>query len=207
MARVEASNRPAAAKAIPRLFIPPSLRAGPLSKKGRPPGRRSPRDQADRGCRDWRRIGKHPRPFLSSQVLERRLACRETSRRMRRTAMGNPFVHVELATSDVDKAKSFYQSLFDWQLSDVDMGGGMSYTMIQVGEGTGGGMMKQMMPNAPSAWLPYVQVDDIRTATDTAKSLGATIMRDVMEVMDAGWLSIIRDPTGAVLGLWQPKKK
>ena len=104
--------------------------------------------------------------------------------------MGNPFVHVELATSDVDKAKSFYQSLFDWQLSDVDMGGGMSYTMIQVGEGTGGGMMKQMMPNAPSAWLPYVQVDDIRTATDTAKSLGATIMRDVMEVMDAGWLSI-----------------
>ena len=121
--------------------------------------------------------------------------------------MGNPFVHVELATTDVDKAKSFYQSLFDWQLSDVDMGGGMSYTMIQVGEGTGGGMMKQMMPNAPSAWLPYVQVDDIRTATDTAKSLGATIMRDVMEVMDAGWLSIIRDPTGAVLGLWQPKKK
>ena len=121
--------------------------------------------------------------------------------------MGNPFVHVELATSDVDKAKSFYQSLFDWQLSDVDMGGGMTYTMIQVGEGTGGGMMKQMMPNAPSAWLPYVLVDDIRTATDTAKSLGATIMRDVMDVMDAGSLSIIRDPTGAMLGLWQPKRK
>ncbi|HYU12994.1 MAG TPA: VOC family protein [Stellaceae bacterium] len=121
--------------------------------------------------------------------------------------MANPFVHVELATIDIDKAKSFYQSLFDWQLSDMDMGGGMTYTMIGVGEGTGGGIMKQMIPNAPSAWMAYVQVDDIRAATDKAKSLGATIMRDVMEVMDAGSLSILRDPTGAMLGLWQPKKK
>src|SRR5437764_737778 len=114
--------------------------------------------------------------------------------------MANPFVHVELGTTDLDKAKSFYRSLFDWQLNDADVGGGMTYTLINVGEGTGGGMMKQMVPGAPSSWLPYVQVDDIRAATDKAKSLGATIMRDVMEVMDEGWLSIIRDPRGRVLG-------
>jgi hypothetical protein len=48
--------------------------------------------------------------------------------------MANPFVHVELASTDIDKAKSFYQSLFDWQLKDEDMGGGMVYTMINVGE-------------------------------------------------------------------------
>ena len=64
--------------------------------------------------------------------------------------MANPFVHVELATTDIDKAKSFYRSLFDWQLQDMDMGGGMSYTMIGVGEGTGGGMMKHPAPGAPS---------------------------------------------------------
>jgi len=121
--------------------------------------------------------------------------------------MANPFVHVELGTTDIDKAKSFYQSLFDWRLNDVEMGGGMTYTLIQVGEGTGGGMMKQMMPGAPSAWLPYVLVDDIRAATDKAKSLGATVMRDVMEITDEGSLSIIRDPTGAALGLWQQKAK
>jgi uncharacterized protein len=51
--------------------------------------------------------------------------------------MANPFVHVELATTDVGKAKSFYRSLFDWKLSDMDMGGGMTYTMVEVGEGTG----------------------------------------------------------------------
>ena len=121
--------------------------------------------------------------------------------------MANPFVHVELATTDIDKAKSFYQSLFSWQLQDMDMGGGMSYTMINVGEGTGGGMMKHPVPGASSAWLAYALVDDVRGATAKAQSLGAKVMRDVTEVPNAGSFSIIIDPTGAALGLWQPKAK
>lgn len=120
--------------------------------------------------------------------------------------MGNPFVHVELNSTDVDKAKAFYTKLFDWKLEDTDTGGGFTYTIIQVGEGTGGGMMKQMIPGASSAWLPYVGVDDINVATKKAKSLGAKVMKDVTEVTDMGWLSILVDPTGAMLGLWQPKK-
>jgi predicted enzyme related to lactoylglutathione lyase len=121
--------------------------------------------------------------------------------------MANPFVHVELATTDIDKAKSFYRSLFDWKLSDMDMGGGMTYTMVEVGEGTGGGMMKHPMPGAPSAWLAYVNVDDIAAATATAESLGATVLREVTEIPNAGSFSIIVDPTGAMLGLWQQLKK
>ncbi|HEX3403591.1 MAG TPA: VOC family protein [Acetobacteraceae bacterium] len=119
--------------------------------------------------------------------------------------MANPFVHVELNTTDLASAKTFYQTLFGWKLHDEDMGGGMTYTMIDVGEGTGGGMMTHPMPGQPSHWLPYVLVDDIVAATAKAKSLGATVIRDVMAVMEAGSLSIIKDPNGAVLGLWQPK--
>jgi predicted enzyme related to lactoylglutathione lyase len=118
--------------------------------------------------------------------------------------MANPFVHVELNTTDPNKAKSFYGELFDWTLEDVPMPGG-TYTMIKVGQGTGGGIMKHPVPGAPSAWLAYVLVDDIHVATQKAKSLGATIMKDVTEVMGMGWFSIITDPTGAVLGLWQTK--
>ena len=120
--------------------------------------------------------------------------------------MANPFVHVELATNDVAKAKSFYSKLFDWKMEDIPMESG-AYTMISVGEGTGGGLMKNPMPNAPSMWLAYVQVDDIDAATKKVKSLGGTVMKDVTEVMDMGWLSIIVDPTGAMLGLWKPKPK
>lgn len=121
--------------------------------------------------------------------------------------MANPFVHVELATTDIDKAKPFYQSLFDWKLEDLEMAPGFTYTMIGVGEGTGGGMMKHPMPGAPSAWLPYVLVDDVAAAAAKAQSLGANVIKDVTEVPNAGSFAIFIDPTGAALGLWQPKAK
>jgi len=120
--------------------------------------------------------------------------------------MANPFVHVELNTTDVAKAKGFYGKLFGWKLEDVEMDGG-AYTMIKVGEGTGGGIIKHPVPGAPSGWLAYVQVDDIGAATQKAKSLGATVCKDVTEVMGAGSFSIITDPAGAAIGLWQEKAK
>ena len=121
--------------------------------------------------------------------------------------MANPFVHVELNSTDLAKAKTFYGKLFDWKLEDVDLDRVGTYTMIGVGGGTGGGMLKQMIPGAGSFWLAYVLVDDIAAATEKAKSLGAKVMRDVTEVMDMGWLSIIVDPTGAMLGLWKAKPR
>ncbi len=122
--------------------------------------------------------------------------------------MPNPFVHVELSTTNVPKAKAFYSKLFKWKLTDLPMATpGGAYTMIEVGDGTGGGMMKQLCPGAPSAWMPYVLVKDINAATKKAKKLRAKIMKDVTEVDGMGWLSIIVDPTGAVLGLWEPKDR
>jgi predicted enzyme related to lactoylglutathione lyase len=40
-----------------------------------------------------------------------------------------------------------------------------------------------------------------------AKTLGAKVMKDVTEVPDMGWFSIITDPTGAMLGLWESKNR
>jgi uncharacterized protein len=117
--------------------------------------------------------------------------------------MANPFVHVELNATDPEKAKAFYSNLFTWKLEDMQMGSGMTYTMIQPGEGTGGGLMKQMMPGAPSSWLAYVAVDDVKASTEKAKSLGATVLKEATVVPGMGWFSIITDPTGAMLGLWQ----
>ena len=84
--------------------------------------------------------------------------------------------------------------------------GDMTYTTIGVGDGTGGGMMKSPMPNAPSTWLAYVEVDDIKAATSKAKSLGAKVSKENVEVENMGWFSILTDPTGAMIGLWQTKK-
>ena len=119
--------------------------------------------------------------------------------------MDNPFCHVELASTDVAKAKTFYSTLFNWKITDSDMGGGMVYSTFKAEGGPGGGMMQHPVPGAPSAWLPYVLVDDIKAATAKASSLGATVMRDTQEVPNMGWFSIIIDPAGAALGLWQTK--
>ena len=122
--------------------------------------------------------------------------------------MTNPFVHVELNSPDPEKAKTFYAKLFQWQLEDMPNPTvpDHSYTVIKVGEGTGGGIMKQV-PHGPAGWIPYVLVDDLRVATDKAKSLGGKVMKDVTEVPDMGWFSIIQDPTGVVLGLWKANPK
>ena len=116
--------------------------------------------------------------------------------------MANPFCHVELNTTDVKKAKDFYGKLFDWKLEDMP---GSEYTMIRVGEGTGGGIMKNPIPGAPSFWLSYVLVDDIQVATKKAKSLGATVMQDVTPIENFGAFSVLQDPTGAHFALWKPK--
>lgn len=116
--------------------------------------------------------------------------------------MANPFVHIELQTKDIERSKKFYAGLFDWKLEDVP---GMEYTIINVGEGTGGGMMKNPVPDMPDNWFPYVLVDDVAAATRKAQSLGATICKDKTEVPGMGWFSVITDPTGATFGLWQAK--
>lgn len=118
----------------------------------------------------------------------------------------NPFVHVELETPDVAKAKTFYSGLFDWEFDDTKMD---DYTIVEVGDhayGVGGGMMTVPAPDVPPHWLAYVSVDDINASTQKAKSLGAAIVKDVTAVGDIGWMSIIRDPAGAVLGLWKSKQ-
>ena len=121
--------------------------------------------------------------------------------------MPNPFVHIELTTQDLAKAKKFYSALFDWQLTDMPMGEGKSYTMINVGDGTGGGMMSAPDPGIPPHWLPYVAVDDLAASTAKAKSLGATMIMENIPVQDYGRFTIFKDPTGALIAMWQNERK
>ncbi len=119
--------------------------------------------------------------------------------------MPNPFVHIELDTTNLRKAKEFYAELFDWDLKDTKMGPTDTYTSIDVGQGTGGGMLKHPMEGAPSLWIPYVDVDDVAAATKKARALGAKIIKENETVPNMGAYSIIIDPTGATIGLWEDR--
>ena len=65
--------------------------------------------------------------------------------------MANPFVHLELNTPDLAKAKAFYSALFGWQFQDMDMGPMGVYSTFKPDEGPGGGMMT--MPMGNPGWL------------------------------------------------------
>jgi predicted enzyme related to lactoylglutathione lyase len=115
--------------------------------------------------------------------------------------MPSPFVHLELTTPDVPAAKTFYSSLFNWSFDDMPMGPGMTYSTFKTDSGPAGGMFT--MPGAPTMWLPYVGVEEINAATEKATSLGAKIIRGPQEVPGHGWMTILTDPTGAAIALWQ----
>ena len=118
--------------------------------------------------------------------------------------MAHPFVHHELHTTDRDQSTAFYSKLFEWELKDTEMPSG-TYTTIGVGKGTGGGIMRQPMPGAPSFWVPYVEVTDIKTATTLARTLGATVHLDSEKMVGIGSISVLQDPAGASFGLFQPE--
>jgi predicted enzyme related to lactoylglutathione lyase len=118
--------------------------------------------------------------------------------------MSNPFAHIELSTDDVANSKKFYKSVFAWKLADIP---DMDYTMIDVGKGTGGGMMLKQSPEQPSAWLPYVEVDDVKKTIAKAQQNGAKIMLDYHEIGEMGAIGVFIDPSGAALGVWAQAKK
>jgi predicted enzyme related to lactoylglutathione lyase len=126
--------------------------------------------------------------------------------------MGNPFIHVELVTDNVEKAKKFYQGLFDWKYEEMPGERGEApYNVIKVGDGTGGGIMKKPHCDIPTRWGAYVLVDDVAATLKKAKQLGATILLDETAVGDFGKMGVFKDPDGAVLSLWKivkmPPKK
>ncbi|MBS2026407.1 MAG: VOC family protein [Deltaproteobacteria bacterium] len=121
--------------------------------------------------------------------------------------MPNPFVHIELNTDDVAKAKQFYKAVFAWKLEDMPMGPGMTYTMLDVGKGVGGGMQAKPMPQAPTQWLPYVEVADVKATLQKAAAAGAQVVAPYMEIGEMGAIGVFVDPTGAGIGVWQTVKK
>jgi hypothetical protein len=114
--------------------------------------------------------------------------------------MQHMFCYNELHTKSPEAAKKFYGEMFGWEMKDLPYGGGGTYTTIETGEGAGGGLQKS---DAPSHWLTYILVDDVKLATKRATSLGARVMVDTQTVPDMGVFSVLADPTGAPFAIWQ----
>ena len=115
----------------------------------------------------------------------------------------------ELATPNLAAAKEFYTKTFGWEYTEHDMGD-MTYTMIQKGDKTLGGIWaipKDQQKEIPPHWMSYILVENAEAAAEKARKNGAKIMKPATRAGDFGIFAIIVDPTGAHFAVWQTLKK
>ena len=117
---------------------------------------------------------------------------------------------VDLQTSDQDAAKSFYGGLFGWQFDDQPMPQGPVYSMA-LKDGSVVAAIAPQSPDmaaqgAPPMWNTYIAVTDVDAAAERAKAAGGQVLMPPFDVMEAGRMTFVMDPTGAAVGLWQANK-
>jgi uncharacterized protein len=113
----------------------------------------------------------------------------------------------ELMTSDSAAALKFYAELFGWKLiQDMDMGPAGTYRIFGIGEKQVGGMMTVPKGNPmPTAWIYYIQTNDLDAALARAKSKGVKVMNGPLDV-PGGRVVQLTDPQGAFFALHQRTK-
>jgi predicted enzyme related to lactoylglutathione lyase len=113
---------------------------------------------------------------------------------------------VDLATSDQGAAKAFYGALFGWEYDDAPVGEGMLYSMGQIRGRTaaaiGAQPPEQIAAGVPPHWQMYITVADVDAATALVDAAGGSVHVPPFDVMEAGRMSVITDPTGAFVMLW-----
>jgi predicted enzyme related to lactoylglutathione lyase len=121
-------------------------------------------------------------------------------------------VHFEIPADDLDRAKSFYGSVFGWELNSMSMPGG-EYTIVRttaVDEQTqaptepgaiNGGMM-QRDDRTPSPVIT-IDVDSIDDALAQIEAGGGSTVTPRTAIEGMGAFAYFKDPEGNVLGLWE----
>jgi predicted enzyme related to lactoylglutathione lyase len=122
------------------------------------------------------------------------------------------FCWVGLATSNPAAATTFYTSLFGWEAEELSAGAVGIYTLLRQGGKDVAILYRQtaeaLAAHAPPHWTSYISVKDADATAARAGALGgAAVFREPFDVPDAGRVAAIRDPTGAIVSLWQPRSK
>ncbi len=114
------------------------------------------------------------------------------------------FCWFNLTTTDREGAQKFYGEVLGWTFEDLSNEGPLYYTMCHVD----GKAVAGMLPThgSPPSWSSYVCVEDVHAMTEKIRMAGGSILTEPTTVMESGSIAHVKDPTGAVLGLWQPNQ-
>jgi uncharacterized protein len=114
---------------------------------------------------------------------------------------------VDLQTTDTAGAKTFYGQLFGWSFDDQPMPQGGAYSMAMLGGESVAAIAPQSpelaAAGAPPMWNTYLAVDSVDDAAAKVEAAGGQVAMAPFDVMDAGRMAFIIDPSGAAVALWQ----
>jgi uncharacterized protein len=118
------------------------------------------------------------------------------------------FCWADLGTTDAEAAKAFYTGVFGWEAVDAPAGEAGTYTTFRL-DGRDVAAMYEMGEEErgalPPHWSSYVSVEDVDGLAERVRELGGEVLAEPFDVMQAGRMTAVRDPTGATLQLWQPR--
>jgi uncharacterized protein len=125
-------------------------------------------------------------------------------RRMSGERMGRPVVHFEIMGQDGAKLRSFYASLFEWELDAdnefdygvVDREGNLTADGVGIGGGVGG-----TKGEWPGHVTFYVEVPDVEASLVEAEELGGTRLMGPEEIMEGVEIGMFNDPEGNMVGV------
>jgi uncharacterized protein len=111
----------------------------------------------------------------------------------------------ELATRDLNAAKTFYSKVFGWNPKSNPMPDGSEYVEWQLnGKSIGGGMTMGSMypPQVPPHWLVYFTVHNTDETVKKAQELGGKVMAPAMDIPQ-GRFAVLTDQQGASFAVIQ----
>jgi predicted enzyme related to lactoylglutathione lyase len=113
----------------------------------------------------------------------------------------------DLTVPNATEVRDFYSKVAGWGSTDVDMGGYSDYGMTLPGEG---GMVagichaRGVNAGLPPCWIVYIIVPDLDASVRACARHGGEIVAPPKSMGGMGRYCIIRDPAGAVAGLFEP---
>jgi len=110
---------------------------------------------------------------------------------------------LDVASSDIDGAISFYDGLFGWQFQSAGPEAG-GYGFFQLSGRTTAGCMQATPEQEPPSWTVYFQSPDAEATAKAAEQTGGSVLLQPMDVMGKGHMSVLADQAGVPFGIWQP---
>ncbi|AQA02240.1 hydroxylase [Mycobacterium sp. MS1601] len=111
---------------------------------------------------------------------------------------------IDLATSDLAGAQTFYNRVFGWTFTAAGPEYGGYLTAAKDGKVVAGLMPNNPQWNAPDGWTTYLHTPDIEETLQKITAAGGQSCSGAMEIPAKGTMAIFNDATGALTGLWQP---